>query len=113
MDSLEGANFPICILDEKLFAPCMTINPPGSAIGLVAETGPVFAVQMNFISGGLVLTIVGQHNTMDMTGQGSIINLLNKACHQQSFSSEELSIGNMDKENLFLCLIRPGNQTLG
>ncbi|EJT41718.1 AYT1-like protein [Saccharomyces kudriavzevii IFO 1802] len=97
MDSLEKVNFPIRMLDEKVFAPCMTINPPGSAIGLVAETGPVFAVQVNFICGGLVLTIVGQHNTMDMTGLVSSINLLDKACHREPFSDEDLFIGNMDK----------------
>ncbi|CAI4045563.1 hypothetical protein SKDZ_12G0020 [Saccharomyces kudriavzevii ZP591] len=97
MDSLEKVNFPIRMLDEKVFAPCMTINPPGSPIGLVAETGPVFAVQVNFICGGLVLTIVGQHNTMDMTGLVSSINLLDKACHREPFSDEDLFIGNMDK----------------
>lgn len=97
MELLSRKNFPISMIDEKIFAPCMTINIPGSTVGLVADTGPVFAVQVNFIFGGLVLTLVGQHNTMDMTGQGSIINLLNKACHQQGFSKEELTIGNLDK----------------
>ena len=97
MDSLEKADFPIYMLDEKTFAPCMTINPPGNTIGMAAKSGPVFAVQANFISGGLVLTIVGQHNIMDITGQESIINLLNKSCHQKPFSDEELFIGNIDK----------------
>lgn len=97
MDSLEKADFPIYMLDEKTFAPCMTINPPGNTIGMAVKSGPVFAVQANFISGGLVLTIVGQHNIMDITGQESIINLLNKSCHQKPFSDEELLIGNIDK----------------
>lgn len=97
MDSLRDAKFPFTMLDERVIAPCMTLNPPGSSIGLVADTGPVFAIQVNFISGGLILTFVGQHNVMDMTGQASIVNWLSKACYNLPFSDEELSIGNMDK----------------
>jgi hypothetical protein len=97
MDSLREAKFPFTMLDESFIAPCMTINPPGSSVGLVADTGPVFAVQVNFIRGGLILTFVGQHNVMDMTGQATIINWLSRACHNLPFSVEELSIGNMDK----------------
>lgn len=97
LDSLRQANYPFNMLDEKLIAPCMTINIPGMPIGLVADHGPVFAVQVTFITGGLVLTIVGQHNTMDMMGQNSVINWLSKACHEEPISSEDLAIGNMDK----------------
>lgn len=43
MDSSREAKFTFTMLDERLIAPCMTINPPGSSIGLVANTGPVFA----------------------------------------------------------------------
>ncbi|KAA8642061.1 hypothetical protein EYZ11_011505 [Aspergillus tanneri] len=97
IDSMREAKFPFTMFDESVIAPCMTLNLPGSSIGLVAETGPVFAVQVNFISGGLVLTFVGQHNVMDMAGQASIINWLSKACYNLAFSDEELFIGNMDK----------------
>lgn len=97
MDSLRKARFPFTMFDENVIAPCMTINLPESSVGLVANTGPVFAVQVNFVSGGLILTFVGQHNVMDMTGQASLINLLSKACYNLPFSDEELSIGNMDK----------------
>ncbi|PYI01165.1 hypothetical protein BO78DRAFT_328278 [Aspergillus sclerotiicarbonarius CBS 121057] len=97
MNSLRKAQFPMTMLDENLVAPCMTVNPPGSTIGLVADTGPVFAAQVNFISGGLILTFVGQHNTMDMTGQATVINWLSKACYNEFFSNEELSGGNVDK----------------
>lgn len=97
LDSLRKAKFPFIMLDESVIASCMTLNPPGSSVGLVADTGPVFAVQVNFISGGLILTFAGQHNVMDMTGQTSIINWLSKACYDFPFSGEELSIGNMDK----------------
>ncbi|OJJ40855.1 hypothetical protein ASPWEDRAFT_56147 [Aspergillus wentii DTO 134E9] len=113
MDALREARYPFTMLDEQLIAPCMTINPPGTAIGLVGDTGPVFAVQANFIDGGLILTFAGQHNTMDMTGQASIINLLSKTCSTQPFSEEELSIGNMDKSKIIPLLDddwQPGSQ---
>ncbi|KAJ0419730.1 transferase family-domain-containing protein [Aspergillus carlsbadensis] len=97
MDTLRKARFPMTMLDESIFAPCMTLNLPGKSVGLVSETGPVFAVQASFVSGGLILTFVGQHNVMDMTGQASIINWLSTACHGCPFSKEDLSIGNMDK----------------
>ncbi|TIC33557.1 hypothetical protein E3Q09_03428 [Wallemia mellicola] len=97
MDSLRKAKFPFTMLDERVIAPCMTLNPSGSSAGLVSDTGPVFAIQVNFISGGLILTFVGQHNVMDMTGQANIINWLSKACYNLPFSDEELSIGNIDK----------------
>lgn len=97
MESMRKAKFPFPMFDENVIAPCMTLNLPGTSIGLVADTGPVFAVQVNFVVGGLMLTFVGQHNVMDMVGQTSVINWLSKACHGLDFSDEELAIGNMDK----------------
>lgn len=95
--SMREAKFPFAMFDENLIAPCMTLNLPGKPAGLGADVGPVFAVQVNFVVGGLMLTFVGQHNVMDMTGQASVINWLSKACFNLNFSEKELSIGNMDK----------------
>lgn len=97
MDDLRRASFPCSMLDENLVAPCLTLNLPGSTVGLAATGAPVFAVQINFITGGLILTIVAQHNVMDMTGQGQIIEWLSKACKDEPLTPEELSIGNMDR----------------
>jgi trichothecene 3-O-acetyltransferase len=96
MDDLRRANFPFSMLDESIFASRKTI--PGSPDELL--TLPIFLVQANFITGGLVLTFDGQHNTMDMTGQGHIINLFSKACRNEEFTSEELSSGNLTRRNL-------------
>ncbi|KAG6896889.1 hypothetical protein C0992_005453 [Termitomyces sp. T32_za158] len=98
MDVIRRANFPMKMLDENLFAPRKTIPTPDES-----ASEEVFAVQINFISGGILLTFVGHHSAMDMTGQGEIIRLLSKACHNESFTSEELSIGNLCRQNL----IRP------
>ncbi|KAJ5930022.1 hypothetical protein N7466_005515 [Penicillium verhagenii] len=97
MDTLRKSKFPMSMLEESIIAPCLTINLPGNTVGLAAESAPVFAVQANFITGGLMLTIVGQHNVMDMTGQDNIIRWMSKACHGIPFTAEEVSIGNMDR----------------
>ena len=97
MSAMRQGDFPFTMLDENVIAPCATLNLPGSTIGLAADSAPVFAVQINFIAGGCILTVVGQHNVMDMTGQGQIMYMLSKACHNQPFTSEELAIGNIDR----------------
>ncbi|KAF8577566.1 putative trichothecene 3-O-acetyltransferase [Ramaria rubella] len=98
MDALRRANFPFSMLDETIIAPCKTL--PGSSDESASDSMPVFLLQANFVTGGLVLTFVGQHNTMDMIGQGHIIHLLSKACRNEQFTSEELSSGNLSRRNL-------------
>lgn len=95
MEALRRANFPISMLDENMIAPLKTLPEDDSD-----EPAPIFLLQANFISGGLLLTIVGQHNTMDMTGQGHIIHLLSKACRHEPFTSEEIKSGNLTRRNL-------------
>lgn len=94
MNDLRRANFPFSMLDESIIAPRKTI-PRGDEL-----VTPIFLVQANFVTGGLVLTFVGQHNSMDMTGQGQIIHLFSKACRNEEFTSEELSSGNLTRRNL-------------
>ena len=98
MDALRRANFPFRMLDESIIAPRKTL--PGSPNEPASEPAPVFLLQATFITGGLLLTFVGQHNTMDMTGQGQIIHLLSKACHNETFTSEDVSSGNIARRNL-------------
>jgi hypothetical protein len=98
MDALRRANFPFSMLDETIIAPRKTL--PGSSDESASDSAPVFLLQANFITGGLLLTFVGQHNTMDMTGQGQIIHLFSKACRNEQFTSEELSSGNLARRNL-------------
>lgn len=97
LEGLRQSNYPCTMLDEKIIAPCLTLNLPDNTIGLAASSAPVLAVQATFITGGLMLTVVGQHNVMDMTGQGHIMDLLSKACHNQPFTAEEIRIGNLDR----------------
>jgi hypothetical protein len=100
IDGLRQAKYPFTMLDENIIAPCTTINLPGAPPGITTESALVFCVQANFIKGGLMLTLVTQHNVMDMTGQDFIINMLSKACHYESFTSEEIATGNIDRSNI-------------
>ena len=96
MESLKQANFPMSMLNEALFAPRDTFPAAEHA----EEPSPVFLLQANLIIGGLVLTFLGQHQTMDITGQGQIMHLLSKACHNEPFANDELSSGNLERQNL-------------
>lgn len=98
MDVLRHARFPFPMLDEGVFAPRNTL--PGTSGEVVPETLPVFLVQATFIAGGLVLTFLSEHNTMDMTGQGQVMHLLSKACRNVPFTPDELAVGNLARDNL-------------
>ncbi|KAL9080554.1 MAG: hypothetical protein Q9157_000696 [Trypethelium eluteriae] len=95
-ESLKQADFPMGMLDETIFAPRGTF-PEAERAG---ESSPVFLLQANLIVGGLVLTFLGQHQTMDITGQGQVMYLLSKACHDEPFTSDELSSGNLERQSL-------------
>ncbi|KAG6836816.1 hypothetical protein H0H93_002838 [Arthromyces matolae] len=94
-DILKKTNFPMKMLDENLFAPRMTIPTPEEP-----STLPVFLAQATFITQGLFLTFVGHHSAMDMTGQAQVIRLLSKACHNESFTDQELLSGNLHRRHL-------------
>lgn len=100
LDRLRDARYPFSMLDEGLVAPCMTLNFPGQSVGLVAETGPVLALQINRISGGLILTVAAQHNAMDMVGMANVIKWLDKACKGKRLTQEELTAATMDKSRV-------------
>ena len=95
MDVLRQASFPMRLLDEDTICPVNTLPRPGGS-----EEFPVFLLQANFITGGLLLSLVGEHGAMDMTGQGQIIHLLSKACRDEPFTAEELSSGNLARHSL-------------
>lgn len=92
---MKQAGYPMSMLDEDTICPRKTIPLGNDPIG------EVFMVQANFIKGGLILSFVGIHSAMDMTGQEQVIALFNKACRGEPFTAEELRIGNMERHNLF------------
>ncbi|KAK1765438.1 transferase family-domain-containing protein [Phialemonium atrogriseum] len=98
MDAFRDANFPCAMLDESRIAPRHTI--PGGPGETPSDPEPVLLIQVTFITGGLVLTVVAHHAAMDMTGQGQVMHLLSKACRNEPFTSEELSSGNLDRRTI-------------
>ena len=95
MDNLIRKHFPVSMLDEGVLAPRNAIPSADEP-----DSRPVFLVQANIIHGGLILTLNGQHQAMDMTGQAEVIRLLSKACCNEPFTKEELSTGNLDHLSL-------------
>ncbi|EXJ83310.1 hypothetical protein A1O1_06929 [Capronia coronata CBS 617.96] len=104
MDKIRDAGFPMSMLAEKVICPRNTLAAK-TAVG--NDPAPVFIVQANFITGGLLLAFVGQHNVMDMTGQGQIIRLLSKACHNEPFTDDKLVVGNQDRRDTIPLLDEP------
>ena len=98
LDGLRRTNFPFRMLDETIIAPCKTI--PRDSDESTSNSKPVFLVQANFITGGLLLTFVSQHQAMDMPAQGQVMRLFSKACRNEPFTNEELSSGNLPRGNL-------------
>ncbi|KAM0723835.1 hypothetical protein Q7P37_000825 [Cladosporium fusiforme] len=92
LESLKKVDYPVAMLDEDSIAPRKTLD---MVFGQPSDPAEVFLVQANFITGGLLLTVATQHNTMDMTGQSGMTRLLSKACRGEDFTSEELRVGNM------------------
>eukprot|EP01087_Luapelamoeba_hula_P007715 TRINITY_DN1890_c0_g1_i1.p1 TRINITY_DN1890_c0_g1~~TRINITY_DN1890_c0_g1_i1.p1 ORF type:complete len:493 (-),score=51.09 TRINITY_DN1890_c0_g1_i1:33-1511(-) len=108
MDALRSAQFPMRLLDENVVAPRNTI--PGTAAQPEPTEKPVFLVQATFIEGGLILTFVGHHCAMDMTGQAQVMHMLSKACgygnsdthgdQASCFTAEELASSNLARHTL-------------
>ncbi|PNP51422.1 hypothetical protein THARTR1_07968 [Trichoderma harzianum] len=99
MMELREANFPMRMLNESVVAPRSTF-PAVDAVHGCDHGSPVFLLQANFIVGGLILTFLGQHQTMDIMGQGQIMHLLSKACHNEPFTQDELFSGNLQRQTL-------------
>ncbi|KAJ4171066.1 hypothetical protein NW754_007210 [Fusarium falciforme] len=98
MEGLRKAEFPMSMFDENVIAPRKTlpIGPDYSP----DNPEPVLIFQLNFIEGGLILTVNGQHGAMDMTGQGELIRLLSKACRNEPFTEDEVSTMNLERKTI-------------
>ncbi|KAK4453580.1 putative trichothecene 3-O-acetyltransferase [Podospora aff. communis PSN243] len=98
LDSLKRAGFPMSMLDESIFASHPTLR--GGIAGGGPEPTAVFAVQVCFVGGGLVLTFAAHHQAMDFVGLVQVMRLLDKACRGESFSAADLSAANIDRRGV-------------
>lgn len=99
MKTLRDQNLPFSMLDETVVAPQNTLPEPRDSDGR-SISRDVFLIQATFIPGGLILTLVGHHGSMDMVGQGQVIRWFSQACRNEPFSEEDIRIGNMSRPNL-------------
>ncbi|TLD34308.1 hypothetical protein PspLS_00089 [Pyricularia sp. CBS 133598] len=90
---MKSAGFPMEMLDQSVVSRRKTF---------AADDGPreVLSVHAVFVRGGLMLTFAASHAAMDASGQGRVIAMIAKACRGDSFSSEEIRIGNLARDNL-------------
>ncbi|CAI7610754.1 unnamed protein product [Penicillium manginii] len=93
--AFREANWSMRMLNPDVFAP--RLIPLGQAPS-PSHPVPVFLLRATFITGAVVITFSANHSAMDMTGQTTMIRLLNKACHGIAFTEEELRLGNRKME---------------
>ncbi|KAF5536593.1 trichothecene 3-o-acetyltransferase [Fusarium napiforme] len=98
MEGLRKAKFPMSMFDENKIAPKKTL--PFGPDYSPDDPSPVLIFQLNFIEGGLIFTVNGQHGCMDMTGQDELIRLLSKACRDEACSEQEISAMSLDRKTI-------------
>lgn len=98
MQELRDAGYPFSMLDEKLICRRSSLSDAPGEDG--SQPYPVMLLQVNFIHGGILLTILACHSTMDIVGQALMIRLLSQACHGIPLPKEVVMNCNSDRESL-------------
>jgi hypothetical protein len=96
-DEIIQAKAPMSMLDGDVLAPRKGLP---LSYDESKDPAPVMIIQANFITGGLLLSFSGQHNAMDMNGQGQLIRLFAKACRGDAFTEAEVAEGNRDRRTI-------------
>jgi trichothecene 3-O-acetyltransferase len=96
IDEVNRSGFPIKLLDPEKVVPSIARTWDQDGFDVHA---PVLILQANFIRGGLILTICGNHTAMDMTGLGMVITWIAKACRGDPFAAKEVEEANQDRRN--------------
>jgi hypothetical protein len=94
MAALVDSEVPCSMLKEKFFAP-ITVLPSGDE-----DRSPLLQLQLSIITGGVVLSVMANHQAMDGTAQDQICYLLDKACNGIPYTDEEIRIGNLEREGI-------------
>jgi hypothetical protein len=94
MSQLAESEVPCSMLKEEFFAP-ITVLPSGDE-----DRSPLVQLQLSIITGGVVLSVMANHQAMDGTAQDQICYLLDKACNGIPYTEEEIRIGNLEREGI-------------
>ncbi|KAL8806128.1 MAG: hypothetical protein Q9182_001529 [Xanthomendoza sp. 2 TL-2023] len=106
-DELRRSQAPASMLDATILAPMKGFPDHYSD----SDVTPVFIIQANFISGGLILCFAGMHNVMDGIGLGEVIRMFATLCRGEQLSAGDLELANLDRTQLPLSL-KPGETIL-
>ncbi|KAL8815142.1 MAG: hypothetical protein Q9223_005695 [Gallowayella weberi] len=102
-DKLRRTQAPASMLDATILAPMKGFPDHYSE----SDVTPVFVIQANFISGGLLLCFAGMHNVMDGVGLGEVIRMFATVSRGEQLSARDLEAANLDRTRLPLSL-KPG-----
>lgn len=94
MATLVDSEVPCRMVKEKFFAP-ITVLRSGDE-----DRSPLLQLQLSIITGGVVLSVMANHQAMDGTAQDQICYLLDKACNNILYTEEEIRIGNLERETI-------------
>jgi len=94
MAALVDSEVPCCMVKEEFFAP-ITVLRSGDE-----DRSPLLQLQLSIITGGVVLSVMANHQAMDGTAQDQICYLLDKACNNILYTEEEIRIGNLERETI-------------
>jgi hypothetical protein len=99
---------PMDEIDGKLLSPKRDLT---ALYDLAKTPEPVVVLQLNFLTGGVVLTFTAEHNAMDMNGLGKFLELFGKVSRGESLTNEEIETGNCERKNI-ITLLRQGEVEL-
>ncbi|KAI0160956.1 hypothetical protein GGR52DRAFT_582473 [Hypoxylon sp. FL1284] len=93
---LERAGVPVKMLDGKVLSPVPSLPQPHRIVGPV----PIFAVQINFIEGGLILNISANHIVIDGTGIAQLSRLMAIVMNDVEIPADEVAQANRDRSRV-------------
>ncbi|KAE8153334.1 hypothetical protein BDV25DRAFT_136940 [Aspergillus avenaceus] len=97
-DEICAAHGPASLLPGRVLAPRKAF--PDIYQESAEDPAPVLDVQANFVRGGLLLDVAGQHNIIDATGLFQVVNLLAIALRNEPIPKLYISEGNRDRRSL-------------
>lgn len=97
MDHLGKAGIPCSMIKEEFFAPVHVNTTPGFEL---EDRSPILQLQLSIIIGGVVFSLMANHQALDGIAQDQIACLLDKACNNIPYTAEEVRTGNLRRETI-------------
>ena len=91
-EELRQARFPMSMLDGNVLSPFKGTPDHYSD----SDHTPVFVIQLNFISGGVIACFNMMHTAMDGNGLGQVIRQFSAILRGEKLSDSDVKAGNLD-----------------